>query len=65
MDVNYIFNSFGGVIGANVIKTYEGGQQYQMTITKFCPTIGQLMGYKVKINAPPYNGQVVTVGNFP
>ena len=60
MDVTYIFNSSGGVIGADVTKTYVGGYEYQMEITKFCPTTGQLTGYKVN-----YNGQEVTIGSCP
>ena len=58
MDVTYLFNSGGGVTGANVAKTYESGEQYQMIITKFCPTIGQLVGYKMD-----YEGQEISVGN--
>jgi hypothetical protein len=65
MDATYVFNSGGGVEGANVIKTYVGGYQYQMEITQFCPRIGQLTGYKVKVYSPPYNGQEVTVGICP
>jgi hypothetical protein len=65
MDATYVFNSSNGVEGANVIKTYVGGYQYQMEITQFCPRVGQLTGYKVKVYAPPYNGQEVTVGICP
>ena len=62
MNVTYIINAFGGVIGATVLKTYEGGQQYSLTITRFCPPVGQLTGSKVRISTPPYNGQTVTIG---
>lgn len=58
MDVTYLFNGSGGVTGANVTKTYTSGEQYQMTITKFCPTVGSLVGYKVN-----YKGQTGSVGN--
>ncbi|MDY7075792.1 MAG: hypothetical protein SXV54_02600 [Chloroflexota bacterium] len=60
MEAAYNFNSYGGVTGADVVKTYVGGDEYQMDITKFCPTIGQLAGYRVR-----YNDQVTTVGSCP
>jgi hypothetical protein len=61
----YLFNSGGGVEGAEVVKTYDGGHRYELEITRFCPQVGQLTGYKVKVYAPPYNGQEVTVGRCP
>ena len=60
MDVTYHFNASGGVTGADVVKTYTGGYQYQMEITKFCPTVGTLVGYKVKTN-----GQETVLGSCP
>lgn len=65
MEATYIFNSGGGVEGADVTKTCVGGDQYELEITRFCPQVGQLVGYKVKVYAPPYNGQEVTVGRCP
>jgi len=60
MDATYLFNTGGGVIGANVTKTYGGGYVYQMEITQFCPSVGPLVGYKVL-----YEGQVLTFGTCP
>lgn len=51
------YNPEGGFISADVTKIV-GGSQYQMQITKICIT-----GYKVKIFAPPYNGQEVVAGS--
>ena len=59
MDASYIFNTSGGVIGANVTKTYQD-DEYQMVITKFCPSVGQLTGYRVA-----YNGQEEVYGICP
>jgi len=60
MVATYVFNYAGGVEGANVVKTYGGGYQYEMKITRFCPKVGQLTGYRVRIN-----GQETTVGICP
>jgi hypothetical protein len=60
MDATYVFNDAGGVEGANVVKTYVGGYEYQMEITRFCPKVGELTGYRVQIN-----GQETTVGICP
>jgi hypothetical protein len=54
------YNGAGGLIGADVVKTYTGGFQFQMEITKFCTA-----GYRVRVFAPPYNGQEVIVGICP
>lgn len=60
MRADYIFNNQGGVEGADVTKTYVGGNKYQMRITQFCPKVGQLVGYKVRVNS-----QEIIVGNCP
>lgn len=60
MEVEYLFNSGGGVIGADVTKIYPGGYVYQLEITQFCPTIGNLVGYKVI-----YEGNELSFGNCP
>jgi hypothetical protein len=61
--VNSYDPSTGGLLGADVIKAYTNGPQYQMKITSYCPnTIGPLIGYRVKIFSSPFNGQEVTVG---
>jgi hypothetical protein len=60
MEAIYNFNTGGGVIGANVTKTYWGGYEVQMQITQFCPSVGPLVGYRVL-----YEGQVLTFGTCP
>jgi hypothetical protein len=38
----------------------DEGFEYQMEITEFCPSVGQLVGYKVI-----YEGQEIVVGDCP
>ncbi len=60
MDATYTLNSGGGVEGADVVKNYAEGSQYQMEIVQFCPTVGELRGYRVRVD-----GQLTTVGICP